>query len=59
MQQFKTYPGIPPSGVVERPSVLRIPPRPAWCPPASYWEFRSYKVVLWAREASVLADISV
>lgn len=29
MQQFKTYPGIPPSGVVERPSVLRIPPRPA------------------------------
>jgi len=29
MQQFKTYPGIPPNGVVERPSVLRIPPRPA------------------------------
>lgn len=29
MQQFKTYPGIPPSGVVERPSVLRIPPPPA------------------------------
>lgn len=28
MQQFKTYPGIPPSGVVERPSVLRIPPHP-------------------------------
>lgn len=26
MQQFKTYPGIPPSGVVERPSILRIPP---------------------------------
>lgn len=26
MQQFKTYPGIPPSGVVEPPSVLRIPP---------------------------------
>lgn len=29
MQQFKTYPGIPPNGVVERPSVLRIPPLPA------------------------------
>lgn len=28
MQQFKTYPGIPPSGVVERPSILRIPPLP-------------------------------
>ena len=26
MQQFKTYPGIPPNGVVERPSILRIPP---------------------------------
>lgn len=34
MQQFKTYPGIPPSGVVEPPSVLRIPPLPRPpCPP--------------------------
>lgn len=39
MQQFKTYPGIPPSGAVERPSILRIlsrlflsspPPTPPW-----------------------------
>lgn len=33
MQQFKTYPGIPPSGVVEPPSVLRIPPLP---PPSPF-----------------------
>lgn len=32
MQQFKTYPGIPPNGVVERPSILRIPPS---LPPSS------------------------
>lgn len=33
MQQFKTYPGIPPSGAVERPSILRILSRLFLCSP--------------------------